>query len=337
MKKRLIQTMVWIAVILAFAVLCVVYYQNSRTIFNKNTFQGNTTGNLNNKGHFCEFNGTIYFANPYDNDCLYQMSSYCTGIKKVNNDCVESINVDENYIYYMRKGIVADKASTALSGRIYGVIRTKKDGTKAQLLYDGPAGVLNLYGNYIYYQHYSNSTAFSFYRVRIDGEENEKLSSNGVYPSSAYGNHIYFSNLPEDHSIYQFDINSKSLSRYMDANAYLVDVKDNYVYYIDIGNNYRLVRVNKATLEKEAVSPSGKGRCIYYNIYNDKIYYYLEGEHPGLYRMNIDKTNDELVYEGTIRYVNCTSIYTFFQPYGSTELFRVPTSGELIVEQIVLR
>lgn len=27
---------------------------------------GNTAGNLNNSGYFCEYDGTVYFANAYD-------------------------------------------------------------------------------------------------------------------------------------------------------------------------------------------------------------------------------------------------------------------------------
>ena len=29
---------------------------------------GNTAGNLNNSGYFCEYDGTVYFANAYDSN-----------------------------------------------------------------------------------------------------------------------------------------------------------------------------------------------------------------------------------------------------------------------------
>ena len=32
---------------------------------------GNTAGNLNNSGYFCEYDGTVYFANAYDSNTLY--------------------------------------------------------------------------------------------------------------------------------------------------------------------------------------------------------------------------------------------------------------------------
>ena len=34
---------------------------------------GNTAGNLNNSGYFCEYDGKVYFANVYDSDTLYSM------------------------------------------------------------------------------------------------------------------------------------------------------------------------------------------------------------------------------------------------------------------------
>lgn len=34
---------------------------------------GNTAGNLNNSGYFCEYDGTVYFANAYDSNTLYSM------------------------------------------------------------------------------------------------------------------------------------------------------------------------------------------------------------------------------------------------------------------------
>lgn len=35
---------------------------------------GNTAGNLNNSGYFCEYDGKVYFANVYDSDTLYSMA-----------------------------------------------------------------------------------------------------------------------------------------------------------------------------------------------------------------------------------------------------------------------
>lgn len=43
---------------------------------------GNTAGNLNNSGYFCEYDGKVYFANVYDSDTLYSMDPSEQNIKK---------------------------------------------------------------------------------------------------------------------------------------------------------------------------------------------------------------------------------------------------------------
>ena len=50
---------------------------------------GNTAGNLNNSGYFCEYDGTVYFANAYDNNTLYSMDPSEQNIKKLGNASVK--------------------------------------------------------------------------------------------------------------------------------------------------------------------------------------------------------------------------------------------------------
>ena len=42
---------------------------------------GNTAGNLNNGGLFCEYDGKVYFSNAYDSGTLYVMNPDETGVK----------------------------------------------------------------------------------------------------------------------------------------------------------------------------------------------------------------------------------------------------------------
>lgn len=338
MKKKIIKTLTLISLIVIMIFLAISSYLSTRTVYNTSEkLHGNTTGNLNNNGLFCEYDETIYFANPSDNGCLYAMNPDCTNIRRLSTDCVQSINVDENHIYYMRTKIPVANAANILQGHVYAVIRTNKKGTNARILYDSPAGVVNVCGNYIYYQHYSNSDAFSFYRMRIDGAENTCISKKGYFPASAYDGNIYFVNVEDDHNIYRYSPSSGISSLYMEANAYMVDMTGNYMYYIDLSSGYRLVRVNVATREKEYLTSSMEGKCIHYNVYGDKIFYATEGSNSALYRMNSDTSERTLLYEGNISSINCTSQYTFFMLFGSDMLLRVPTNGEPLVEQIVLQ
>ena len=61
---------------------------------------GNTAGNLNNGGLFCESGDRVYFANAYDNGALYSMNPDETDLIKLGDNAVSSINAAGNYLYY---------------------------------------------------------------------------------------------------------------------------------------------------------------------------------------------------------------------------------------------
>lgn len=332
LKKRII--IIYAIVMVIVAIGC--YFYLNRTIYNPKGVSGNTTGNLNNNGMFCEYNGKLYFANPYDKDRLYVMDSDCNNIKKLNSDTVCSINVYGNYIYYVRDNFTEDMATMLFRGQLLGVIRTDLKGNKAKALYDSVAGVINLYGNTLYYQHYSNKDGFSFYSMKIDGKDNERLNNSGYYPSCIFGEKLYYVNQNTDHNIYTYDLNTKATSLFMEANAYQVDMAGDYLYYIDLDAGYSLVRVNTLTLEKQILYDGAMGKCISYNRYNNVIFYHVESDNPALYRVNTDGTNLDYVAYGNITNISCTSQYTFFQQFGSNILYRVPTTGPIQVEQITI-
>ena len=73
---------------------------SSRIPMNDEFTIGNTPGNLNNGGYFCEMDGRVYFANAYDNNTLYSMNADGTDIRKLNNSPVSSINAAGKYLYY---------------------------------------------------------------------------------------------------------------------------------------------------------------------------------------------------------------------------------------------
>ena len=80
--------------------LFVIFFLTSKVTMNEDYVSGNSAGNLNNGGFFCESNGRVYFANAYDNNTLYSMNADGTDIRKLNNSPVSSINAAGKYLYY---------------------------------------------------------------------------------------------------------------------------------------------------------------------------------------------------------------------------------------------
>ena len=115
-------------------------YFSTRFKYNSKTAVGNTAGNLNNKGRFCEYDGKIYFANPYDDGHLYVMNSDCSNARALNTDSVYYINVCGNYIYYVRNNLSSAKENS-FTGQMFGVYRTDLDGQNADTITTTKSGI----------------------------------------------------------------------------------------------------------------------------------------------------------------------------------------------------
>lgn len=110
---------------------------------------GNTAGNLNNSGYFCEYDGTVYFANAYDNNTLYSMDPSEQNIKKLGNASVENILAGGNYLYYYQTGASGDAGIGALR-TVRSFNRCKLNGTDVTGLTRDPIVSAQLVGSNLY-------------------------------------------------------------------------------------------------------------------------------------------------------------------------------------------
>lgn len=333
--KTIVITMI---VLVLIGGLVYAYSRLNRFEYNDDNATGNTTGNLNNGGTFCEYDGKIYFSNPYDNGKLYSMNSDCSDARKLSDDCVAYINVHNKYIYYVRNNTATAQGAGIFHGNLVGVYRCELDGRNPKALYSEPSGAISLCGNYIYYQHYDDQTALTLYKVKIDGTDNTKISDDEYQPTSYYNGKIYFANLSENHNIFYIDpSNNDRMVQYLEANAYMVDMEGTYLYYIDMSNNYSLMRYNTTNKITEKLID---GRCVHYNLFGSKLFAMIESEEgSGIYRMNVDGSQKEFIAIGNFNNISCTSEYTYFQYYNdSISLYRVPTNGTIkTIEKIEVK
>ncbi len=148
MKKILI-------VILAVVVIIAIGFfgnklLNPETKMNQGYVNGNTAGNLYNGGLFCEYNGVIYFSNPSDSGKLYSMDSDGKNLKKLSNDNATFINVDDNYIYYIRNNSGSDLNFNFVAFHRNALVRMDHNGRNTIILDTEPCLYASLIGNYIY-------------------------------------------------------------------------------------------------------------------------------------------------------------------------------------------
>lgn len=330
MKKKLIAT----GIIVLIIALSVVYYFTGRFKYNEEGITGNTAGNLYNEGLFCESNGYVYFANPYDDYSLYKMNIDGENVEKLYTDTVSDINVAGGYIYYTRFNHKSS-ADIVFTGTLYGVFRLKDGDSKVVALYNGLVNEVTLSGNYLYFQSYNDKNLFELRKVKIDGKEDTKLSDKAYIPSSVSNGNIYFPEVEGNHNLLRLNTETDNISVYKEGNFYMPIICSNYIYYIDLDNDRKLCRMN---MSNEDVDILSEDKCVNYNISEEKevIFYQAENSTTDhrLMKMDLQGNNVVTIREGDCFNISITSKYTYFiEKNGDTDLlYRMNTNGVSVPE-----
>ena len=319
MKKFILGVIIFFSI--GFIALYATKFSTPETKMNQGYVNGNTAGNLYNGGLFCEYKGVIYFSNPSDGGKLYSMDSNGNNLKKLTNDNATYINVDENYIYYIRNNTGSDLDYNFISFHRNALVRVDHDGKNLVLLDTEPSMYASLIGNYIYYIHYDKQEASTLYKVRIDGEEQRKVMSEAVYTCNAVGQFFYYNGMSTDGSIHRYDsVSDTSIILYA-GNCYQPIVKDNAdVYYIDGNSDYSIVRTdinfdNPTYVTRDSIE--------FYNVHENTIYYqrFDKKNASGLCMINTDGTGFYELKQGDFCDIHVTSTYVFFRDYHTKEMY----------------
>lgn len=331
--KKALKIIIPIGVVLIIAGLAIFYRLWNSVPDNAPSVIGNTAGNLNSKGLFCEYDGKIYFSNPYDHGYLYSMNPDCTNIKFITEDSASYINAAGKYLYYVKKNNEVTSESTVFRGQIYGVMRRRINGSSSSNLTSKYCNDLSLTGSTLIYNTVDNSDNVTC-TIDIQGDKEVIIAREDFSNSCVADGNIYFSdNLSSNHGIYMLNTSTKASTMLLDENTYMANLVDGYLYYIDLDNDQSLNRINMSTYEKTVLTTD---HCILYNVYNDVIFYQCENDTHALMKMNADGSNPVMVTTGDVSTINCTSEYTFFQFFNSDNLYRTPTNGAPAVESFLI-
>lgn len=314
-------------------------YLTRRTVWNEDNASGNLAGNLMNGGLFCEYEDTIYFANPNDSYALYSMDQKGEKFKKIHDDRVSSINATDRYIIYVRGNHERpENKGGFFSFNNVGIYRVnKKNGSDIKQLYNDPAGVASLYGNYIYYQHYNTETNLEFFKVKLDGSEEERLKTEPIVPSACENGYLYYNGVESDHDIHAFNLSSKQTSDVAYGNYFSVLAQGGSIYYLDLAQNYGIGRMGTDGSNPELLVTE---RCSFLNISPDNryLYYQIDGtDHNRLCQMDLSTRTEKTIQEGDFCSLHVTTQYLFYQEFqteqwyqyspgtGNTKAFNPPT------------
>lgn len=315
-------------IITALTTAGVFLYSLNRTFLNDEQLVGNTTGNIYNGGLFCEKDGIIYFSNDNDDGSLYMMNSDTTNIKKIHADKAAYINVDENYIYYLRANNTRENNSgSILMFNNTGIYRINLNGRKLKLISGNPGSYVTLKGNHVYYQNYDVNEGLYLYRNQTDGSLERMLLKEAVIPAAIINNRLYYTGVNKDHNINYLDLLSFTSSTYIEGSFAYPIFFGEYIYYMDQSNNYTINRMNKDGTDRFVLV---NDRCSTFNITNSGKYLYYQVDdldNSKICRMNLETYEVEVLLEGHYKQIHVTDNYVFFKDFDNQNTYIISADG----------
>ncbi len=287
---------------------------------------GNTGGNLNNEGLFCQDGNTVYFSNPLDNFCIYSMDLDGSNQKKVLHMPAKYINVAGDYLYYNQVDTETDMVY-GFTAETHGIYRLKKGSRGETKGFDRTvAGQVIVIDNYVYYQHYDNEKGMTLYRCTINGTDKEEVCKKIVNPCCVIGSNIFFPDQDDYFLLNMFDTKTLTASLFLNERMYNPVYSGDYIYYIGIGDDYPLCRFD---LRNRVVEKLTEDRVDAFNVLGGVIFYQRnDKDTPALIRMATDGSDPTVIAIGNYQNINMTDTYTYFHAYKEpTNLFRVSTTG----------
>ncbi len=330
MNKYLKTTLVILFSVLAFAIILYFIYRSGNIPENSSDLEGNTTGNINNGGYFCQLDDTVYFANAYDQGCLYKMNADGSNMEKLSDAIVKYINAAGKYVYYYQENSAGTK-TLGFVQQYYGIYRIRDNGNDPFCLHKAPIGIMKLVGNYIYYQYYDTSTGIALHKISLDKKEETTIADYEINPSS-YGNgSLYFTGSENDLFLYAVNLSDDRIDRIWDEKVWNPTYVNGYIYYMNMADDYKLCRYS---LIDQSIETLTSDRLDTFNIYENIIYYQKNSQtEPALKRMNLDGSNPEIVAEGNFDHLSITSAYVYFSEFGnSIPVYKTPTFGTINVQ-----
>ena len=320
MKSKRSNILIIIIVILIVGGLAAALIFGGKIKMNPPGTIGNTAGNLNNGGIFCEYNGKVYFSNPYDGGSLYSMTLDEGGLDKLNDVSVTNILAGGEYLYYYRIGESGDAG--------LGSVRSLKSFNRCLLNGRDAVGLsrdtvvrAQLVDNYLYMLSTTDARPM-LRKLKIDKSEEVVLADYEINPACAENGTIYYNGTQNDHYLYGLNTATDASREIWQGNLWYPVKQGDYIYYMDVDNNYRLCRYS---LSMNVVEVLTDDRVDCFNVGNGYIYYQKNDSAPSLNCMHTDGSNVQVIAEGNYTNINMTSKYVYFREFGNdTAIYHSP-------------
>ena len=324
--KKYVKTVLYVLIALIIAAAAILLSFMQRVSMNPDGTVGNTAGNLNNEGLFCEYDGTVYFYNSFPEGGLFAMNPDETDLRRINPLVVRNILAGGKYLYYFHTGSSAVATDFGQALGIKSFQRSKLNGSNGESLTNDVVVTGQLVNNYLYLLTSTNAGP-SFYKLKIDNSDRVDLADYNINPTCAENGVIYYSGTQSDHYLYALDTATDISTEVWKGNLWFPVLEGDYVYYMDPANDYRLCRYSRTENVIEVLT---EDRVDCFNVGNGYIYYQKNGADAQLKRMRTDGSNVKVVAEGNYTHINMTSRYVYFHEFGDdTTLYHTPLGSDI--------
>lgn len=298
--------------VLVLAALGVASIFLNRVSMNPQGTVGNSAGNLNNEGLFCEFGGRVYFSNAADRGCLYSMNPDETDVTLLNQMKIRNILAGGKYLYFYQTESVSESGFEQIQG-MRSFCRSRLNGKDVATMTRDIVVTGQLVDNYLYLLT-SKAASVSFYKMKIDKSEQVDLADYSINPACARGGLIYYNGTLDDHYLYTLNTASDTPSVLWRGNLWFPVLDGDYIYYLDVENNYRLCRYSLSAGDIQVLT---NDRVDCFNVGSGYVYYQKnDRNNPQLKCMMTDGSDNRVIAEGNFTHINMTSRYVYFQAFG---------------------
>lgn len=315
MNKTVRNNIIIAACVLAAFLIILGVILSGRIAKNPEGTVGNTAGNLLNEGLFCEYDGTVYFSNASQGGALYAMNPDETKVRRLNALKVRNILAGGKYLYFFQTGS-ADGSSLGQIEGIRNFNRSRLNGKDITAITRDTVLTGQLVDDHLYLLT-SSKSGISLQKIRTDKSGQVRLTDWALNPACAADGRIYYHGVLEDHYLYALNTQNDVTTEVWRGNIWDPILEGDYVYYMDVANNYRLCRYS---LSRNEIQVLTNDRADCYNVGNGYIYYQKNGTSPRLMCMYTDGSNLHPVADGNFTHINMTSYYVYFQEFGREDV-----------------